>query len=71
MYPVSTVAAFVAPCAVSPLTPGSVSVTVSSTVVGKSIPKISSPNIKIETSMFSFKKFNSYSNCASGTSICS
>ncbi|CFO39514.1 Uncharacterised protein [Staphylococcus aureus] len=45
VYPVSTVADLVAPLAVSPLIPGSVSVTTSSTVFGNSTPSVSLPYV--------------------------
>src|SRR5699024_3054195 len=59
--PVSIVAGFEPPLAVSPLIPGSVSVTSKSTVFGKSIPKISPLYSIIDTSIFSFKNLSSYS----------
>ena len=54
---VSMVAFLLPPVAVSPLMPGSVSTTVSSTVFGSSTPRIRLSKEEILTFIFSFRKF--------------
>jgi hypothetical protein len=57
--PVSSVAAFFAPVAVSPAKPGSVWVTRRSTETGRSTPRISASWLDTNTSVFSLRNLAS------------